>query len=101
MKCIAFFVLYLNFHVHCKDDIIGCGYLIQKGNPDGVNPVSGGSDPGILRGRPILKTEGYSQAIVSDLKKTCKRSESVEWYHYTMSYQDKLRQSVEAFGKAS
>ncbi|XP_052088513.1 uncharacterized protein LOC127725516 [Mytilus californianus] len=78
---------------------VGRGYNIVLGNPDGVNPLSGGSDPGILE-KKILETEGEldSQAVISDLAESCKMSESVEWYHDRKSYQTKLQHSIETSG---
>ncbi|CAG2218186.1 unnamed protein product [Mytilus edulis] len=80
-------------------EVIGRGYNIVLGNPDGVNPLSGGSDPGILD-KKILETEGEldSQAVISELADSCKMSESVEWYHDRKSYQTKLQHSIETSG---
>ncbi|XP_052088512.1 uncharacterized protein LOC127725515 isoform X5 [Mytilus californianus] len=80
-------------------EVIGRGYDIVFGNPDGVNPLLGGSDPGILD-KKILETEGEldSQAVISDLADSCKMSESVEWYHDRKSYQTKLQHSTETSG---
>lgn len=81
-------------------EVVGRGYNIVLGNPDGVNPLSGGSDPGILD-KKILETEGEldSQAVISELADSCKMSESVEWYHDRKSYQTKLQHSIETSGK--
>ncbi|CAC5399487.1 unnamed protein product [Mytilus coruscus] len=80
-------------------EVVGRGYDIVLGNPDGVNPLLGGSDPGILD-KKILETEGEldSQAVISDLADSCKMSESIEWYHDRKSYQTKLQHSIETSG---
>ncbi|VDI46880.1 Hypothetical predicted protein [Mytilus galloprovincialis] len=95
---VAVFALLSNLAIR-NGEVIGRGYNIVLGNPNGVNPLSGGSDPGILD-KKILETEGEldSQAVISELADSCKMSESVEWYHDRKSYQTKLQHSIETSG---
>ncbi|CAG2218190.1 unnamed protein product [Mytilus edulis] len=93
-----------------ENPVPGRGYNILFGNPDGVNPISGGKDPGILQ-RQILNSNIYTTdshfniASLNDSNNlgntsdTCEKIDTVEWFYGEKTYQEKLLKSFQISDK--
>lgn len=109
---VTFLILCLNILVftNSENPVPGRGYNILFGNPDGVNPVSGGKDPGILQ-RQILNSNIYTTDShfnianlnvtnnVGNTSDTCEKIDTVEWFYGEKSYQEKLLKSFQISGR--
>lgn len=109
---VTFLILCLNILVYTNSEnpVPGRGYNILFGNPDGVNPVSGGKDPGILQ-RQILNSNIYTTDShfnianlnvtnnVGNTSYTCEKIDTVEWFYGEKSYQEKLLKSFQISGR--
>ncbi|XP_052088509.1 uncharacterized protein LOC127725515 isoform X2 [Mytilus californianus] len=108
---VTFLILCLNILVfsNSENPVTGRGYNILFGNPDGVNPISGGKDPGILQ-RQILNSNIYTTDShfniansndsnnLGNTSDTCEKIDTVEWFYGEKSYQDKLLKSFQISG---
>ncbi len=79
--------------------IIGVGYNLLEGNPDGEG--NSAADPGIQTGFKVLKTD-YDDTVSDPIKvvpeSDCSASKTVEVYSGTKGYQDALGVDVTAEG---
>lgn len=108
---VKFLIFCLNILVFSNSEspVPGRGYNILFGNPDGVNPISGGRDPGILQ-RQILNSNIYTTdshfniASLNDSNNlgntsdTCEKIDTVEWFYGEKTYQEKLLKSFQISG---
>lgn len=78
-------------------DVVGKGYNLVLGNPDGVNPISGGPDPGILD-RQIIENDQLTQQY-GRFSQYCKEKSDVTWFYGDKAYTDKLLGSIKVSGK--
>ena len=90
---------------------LGAGYNILKGNPDGGELSHGGVDPGLLITRKIFKLTWNTQKTSVDRKfrvpdqvvfvhrSSCVETTTNEVFSGAKSYQDKLKDDVEASGE--
>lgn len=107
MREIIFFIL---IKIIVADDVksifdmtvVGVGYNILNGNPDGVNPKSGGRDPGILHQRRLVKR--YDD-VLPDQNITCDHMgtdghqfEFTNWFHDQGSYTKRFNWHISSSG---